>query len=103
MGEGPDDVTLDGKVEDLERVRDCLPLLGGLRVPTLVLSDDRDFVPRDVVRRVAEAIPAARLHTLADCGHVAYMEQPELERDAIVELMARAPSGAEWPDAQHST
>jgi pimeloyl-ACP methyl ester carboxylesterase len=61
--------------------------LGGLDVPTLILHGDDDFVPLEVVRRIADAIPGARLVVLPDCGHFAYLEQPERTATEITEFL----------------
>jgi proline iminopeptidase len=66
---------------------DLTPALGGLDVPTLILHGDDDFVPLEVVRRIADAIPGARLVVLPDCGHFAYLEQPERTATAITEFL----------------
>jgi proline iminopeptidase len=69
---------------------DLLPQLRTLRMPALVIHGDRDLFPVALARRLASAIPDARLIVLPDCGHFAYMEQPDLVRDAIRELLATA-------------
>ena len=54
---------------------DLLPALRQLRIPTLVIHGDRDFIPFDVALGIASAIPGSRLVALNDCGHFAYVEQ----------------------------
>jgi len=54
-----------------------LPQLTGLRIPTIVLHGDYDFVPVASASHIAEAIPGARFVVLSDCGHFSYIEQPE--------------------------
>lgn len=66
---------------------DLIPRLRRLRVPTLVIHGDHDFVPLDIARHIASAIPGARLLVLRDCGHFAYLEQPERVRDAITKFL----------------
>jgi proline iminopeptidase len=56
---------------------DLMPQLRELRVPTLVIHGDHDFIPLDIPRHVAAAIPGARLEVVRSCGHFAYFEQPE--------------------------
>lgn len=56
---------------------DLIPALRQLDVPTLILDGDDDFVPMAAVTRIAEAIPGSRLVVLPDCGHFAYLEQPD--------------------------
>lgn len=62
---------------------DLLPALGHLRIPTLVIHGDRDFIPLGCVERIAMAIPGAQLVVLPDCGHFAYLECPDAVRAAI--------------------
>jgi proline iminopeptidase len=53
---------------------DLLPRVRTLSVPTLVISGDHDFIPGEIAVHIARAIPNARLVTLRDCGHFAYLE-----------------------------
>jgi proline iminopeptidase len=62
---------------------DLLPRLKSLRIPTLVVTGDRDFIPVEIAQHIAAAIPAARLITLKNCGHFAYMECPTEVRRAV--------------------
>jgi len=76
---------------------DLVPALRSLRIPTLVIHGDHDFIPGDVARRIANAISGARLIDLHSCGHFAYLEQPELVEAAILNLLAASgsmPGGA---------
>jgi pimeloyl-ACP methyl ester carboxylesterase len=74
-----------------------LPRLGAIHCPTLVLVGDRDTAtPRAHSERIAQAIPGAELRVLAECGHLATMEQPEEVNAAIRTLIARA---AKWRGA----
>jgi proline iminopeptidase len=61
--------------------------LGRLYIPTLVLHGDHDLVPIEAAREVADAIPGARVVVLADCGHFAYLEQPDRVRAAVAAIM----------------
>ena len=65
--------------------------LGRLQVPTLFIHSDRDFVPIEVAREAANAIRGSRFVVLPDCGHFAYLEQPDRVRAAIAELMRAEP------------
>ncbi|MFN7989476.1 MAG: alpha/beta fold hydrolase [Thermoanaerobaculia bacterium] len=62
---------------------DAWEKLGGIRVPTLVLSGDADrLVPLENSRRLAEAIPGARLVLLPGAGHCFPLERfEETERE----------------------
>jgi proline iminopeptidase len=66
---------------------DLLRRLGALRLPTLVLHGDSDFIPLEIVAPIASAIPGARLEVLPACGHFAFLEQPERTAEAIGELL----------------
>jgi proline iminopeptidase len=70
---------------------DLIARLRRLRIPTLFLHGDGDFVPIEVVREAADAISGSRVVVLADCGHFAYLEQPDQVRAAIAELLRGAP------------
>jgi proline iminopeptidase len=63
---------------------DLFPSLRRLDVPTLMLHGEHDFIPLELVARIAEAIPGARLSVLAGCGHFAYIEDPEPVVEAVV-------------------
>jgi len=62
---------------------DALPKLRSLDIPTLVIYGDHDFIPSFVAEHIAEALPAARLVTMKECGHFAYLECPEPVRKEI--------------------
>jgi proline iminopeptidase len=62
---------------------DLLPKLAALRIPTLVLTGDHDFIPAAVAERIARAIPGARLVSLEGCGHFTYLECPGGVREAL--------------------
>lgn len=56
---------------------DSRPGLGAIRVPTLVAAGDSDqMTPLAEAEAIRDAIPGARLHVLADCGHLPPLEQP---------------------------
>ncbi len=62
---------------------DLLPRLRGLRIPTLVIAGDHDFIPAEVTEHIAQAIPEARMVTIRDCGHFTYLECPGEVRGAL--------------------
>lgn len=66
---------------------DLLQPLAKLGIPTLVLHGELDCVPVEIARRIALAIPHARLVTIPDCGHFTYFEEPERTRTAITEFL----------------
>lgn len=52
--------------------------LGELKMPTLVLWGEEDaLVPATVGRKLADALPHATFHQLADCGHLPTLEKPK--------------------------
>jgi proline iminopeptidase len=63
-----------------------LPRLAGLRIPTLILHGDYDFIPLSCVTHIAEAMPSARLVVLRDCGHFSYLERPDEVQQALGEF-----------------
>jgi proline iminopeptidase len=62
---------------------DLLPKLRSLTIPTLVIYGDHDFISSFVAAHIAEALPKARLVTMKDCGHFAYLECPGPVRKEI--------------------
>jgi proline iminopeptidase len=69
---------------------DLIPELNRLQMPTLIIHGDYDFVPIDIHRDLADAIPGSRLVVLTDCGHFAYLEQPDPVRTTIAAFLAPA-------------
>jgi proline iminopeptidase len=65
---------------------DLLPKLRRLEVPTLVIHGEDDFVPVEVAAHIADAIPAARLVLLPECGHFSYLEAPDAVLQHVSEL-----------------
>ena len=68
---------------------DLLPKLRSLRIPTLIIAGDHDFIPIEVVEHIARAIPGAQMVTLRDCGHFAYLGGAEV-RSALKDFLRRA-------------
>jgi proline iminopeptidase len=67
---------------------DLLPQLRRLKLPSLVLHGDHDFIPLPIAREIADAIPNSCLVVVSDCGHFSYFEQPGAVRRAIDALFA---------------
>lgn len=60
---------------------DLIPKLRGLRIPTMVVVSDRDFIPVAIGEHIAQAMPGATLVTLESCGHFSYLEcAPQVKR-----------------------
>ena len=53
---------------------DLMPKLRRLRIPTLVIAGDHDFIPLEVAVHISRALPNAELVTIKDCGHFAFLE-----------------------------
>ena len=70
---------------------DLLPKLRSLRIPTLVIVGEQDFIPPQIATEIAQAIPDARLVTIRKCGHFAYMECAAEVRAALQDFLLRAP------------
>ena len=69
--------------------RDLLPRIS---VPTLLIWGEQDArSPLDVARQFEDAIPAAKLVVLPDCGHVINLEQPERFNDVVREFCRAHP------------
>ena len=66
-----------------------------IRIPTLVLrgEDDRVVVPA-CHRLYADAIPGARLQTIANAGHFPHLEQPGAFTDAVLEFAGSKQTGS---------
>ncbi len=57
---------------------DSRPLLPGIAVPTLIaVGEDDRMTPPPLAEAMHRAIPGARLHRFAQCGHLPPLEQPE--------------------------
>lgn len=65
---------------------DLLPKLRSLEVPALVLHGEDDFVPVELVARIADALPNGRLVVLPECGHFAYLEAPDAVHEHVTAL-----------------
>src|SRR6266849_1443992 len=68
---------------------DLLPKLQTLSIPTLVIWGDHDFFPIEIAAHIEQAIASAKLVTLKDCGHFAYLECPGDVRNAFNDFFRR--------------
>ncbi|MBN9344761.1 MAG: alpha/beta hydrolase [Devosia sp.] len=65
---------------------DSRPLLGSIKVPTLVVVGEGDQItPPDAAREMHEAIAGSRLLVVPRAGHLALLEQPEPVHAALRE------------------
>jgi proline iminopeptidase len=67
---------------------DLTAQLRRLRVPTVVIHGERDLVPVEIAEHIAASIPDAQLEVLPDCGHFAYLEQPDHVHRLVEELLS---------------
>ena len=67
---------------------DLIPALRALRIPTLVIRGEDEFIPIEGVRRIADAITGSRSVEIAGGGHFTYLEQPELVCSTIADFLA---------------
>ena len=70
---------------------DRLEALRSLSVPTLVLVGEQDRPLRGASRRMAEAIPGARLEVIADAGHSPQVETPAAWAEVVRGFLASLP------------
>jgi pimeloyl-ACP methyl ester carboxylesterase len=69
--------------------RDSRPDLAAIRCPTLVLVGDGDnATPPDRAAEIADAVAAARLVTIPECGHLSTLERPLHVTRALTEWLA---------------
>jgi pimeloyl-ACP methyl ester carboxylesterase len=67
---------------------DATPQLGAIRVPTLVIVGAEDtLTPPDLARRLAGAIPGAKLVEIDGAGHLSNLEQPERVTEALTAFL----------------
>jgi pimeloyl-ACP methyl ester carboxylesterase len=67
---------------------DSTPLLGRIRVPTLVLVGEHDVLsPPSEMQALAGAIPGARFVVIPQAGHMAPLEQPAAVNGAIRQFL----------------
>lgn len=70
---------------------DARPGLGAIRCPTLVVVGRQDrWSPLAQNRKLAEAIPGARLAVIEDSGHFSPIERPEAVARALVDFFGFA-------------
>jgi pimeloyl-ACP methyl ester carboxylesterase len=67
---------------------DRMEALRTVTVPALVLAGEHDaIVPLDESRAMAEALPRGQLEVIADCGHLAPLENPEATSNALLAFL----------------
>ena len=79
---------------------DLVPKLGSLRVPTVVIWGDHDFIPLEISTHITRAIPDAQLITLKGCGHFAYLECVDGVRKVFTDFFRATPPRS--PESQRA-
>jgi pimeloyl-ACP methyl ester carboxylesterase len=74
-----------GKRTPLFRMRN---LLQEIKVPTLVMLGQHDYVCRNAARLMAETIPGAVLHRIAGAGHMSPLEEPGEFNERLAAFLA---------------
>jgi pimeloyl-ACP methyl ester carboxylesterase len=74
-----------GKRTPLFRVRSALR---AIKVPTLVMLGQHDYVCRNAARLMAETIPGAVLHKIAGAGHMSPLERPHEFGETLMAFFA---------------
>jgi pimeloyl-ACP methyl ester carboxylesterase len=80
--------TLRSLVAAQPSVDQLAPRLAAVRVPALVIVGDRDRGSLEPSRRLAEALPDARLVVAADAGHVVNLQAPKEFNAALLQFLA---------------
>ena len=67
---------------------DVTPWLGEIEIPTLVIVGQYDAIsPVEEMRRIAAAIPGAKLVEVSNAGHMSPLENPAAVNRAIGEFL----------------
>ncbi len=67
--------------------------LPGIRVPTLVIAGTGDtLIPPVASQQIADLIPGAELHLLADAGHIIPVEAPDAFARLLQDFLQRTPA-----------
>ncbi|MFO7587691.1 MAG: 2-succinyl-6-hydroxy-2,4-cyclohexadiene-1-carboxylate synthase [Gemmatimonadota bacterium] len=69
--------------------------LAGVRAPTLLLAGAEDLKFREIGRRMADGLPAARLEVAAGAGHAVHLEAPAAWLAAVRGFLAETGGEAE--------
>ena len=71
--QGPNEFTYTGNIRDWT----LIPVLGGLRIPCLVLCGEFDELPPACSIRIDNALADSRLKVFAGCSHMPFYEDPD--------------------------
>jgi len=85
--QSPDGVR--GAIQRMMDRPDSTPMLPSIAVPTLIITGAEDeMIPVDESRKMAAAIPGAKLVIVPGAGHLANLEQPDAFNDALNQFLA---------------
>ncbi len=66
--------------------------LEGMKVRTLLITGDADLItPPSIMRMVARHIPGSEISIVAESGHSAYWEQPDMFNRVVLGFLAKPP------------
>ncbi len=83
---------LSGGLRAIRDRRDYLNRLSTFTLPALVIGADEDqAIPAEHGRVIADALPNAELHLIAEGGHMVNMEQPEAFNRCLLDFLGRLP------------
>ncbi|RMX03012.1 alpha/beta fold hydrolase [Corticibacter populi] len=69
---------------------DARPTLAAIACPSLIVVGDQDqLTPPELAAEMAAGIPGAELRTIADCGHLSTLEQPEAVTAVLLDWLQR--------------
>jgi pimeloyl-ACP methyl ester carboxylesterase len=81
--------SIAGMVRALMSRQDSTPLLGGIRVPTLIVVGDEDTItPPPLSEQMHAAIPGSHLERLPKVGHLPNLEDPQRFNDVVTQFLA---------------
>jgi 3-oxoadipate enol-lactonase len=77
-------IAIRGAIHRMMHRPDSTPLLAQVSVPTLVITGEEDeMIPVEESRRMATAVPGAKLVIIPAAGHLANVEQPDAFNNAL--------------------
>jgi pimeloyl-ACP methyl ester carboxylesterase len=63
--------------------------LQAVKVPTLIMLGQHDYICRNAARLLSENIPGAVLHRIEGAGHMSPLERPDQFSDTLTAFLAR--------------
>jgi pimeloyl-ACP methyl ester carboxylesterase len=75
-----------GRRRSLFRMRHALQ---AVKVPTLIMLGQHDYICRNAARLLSENIPGAVLHRIEEAGHMSPLERPDQFNDTLTAFLAR--------------